>query len=100
MSPKSQPYNATNRFTLEADLLKVLAHPLRLQLIVMLQEKSATVKELWSSLGIPQTTVSQHLGILRSRGVVTGSRKGNTMHYTVTHPIATNLVKVLLKNSS
>jgi ArsR family transcriptional regulator len=44
------------------------------------------VGQLVASLGLPQSNVSQHLAILRERGIVTTRRKGTTIYYSLANP--------------
>ncbi len=60
-----------------AGVFKALSHPDRLRLTCLLAERSyATQHELVEELGWPQSTVARHLGTLRERGLITGSRNG------------------------
>ena len=79
----------------EAELLRVLAHPLRLRILAFLLECPAhvNVKRLWTSLLVPQALVSQQLSILKAHGVITGTRRGNNVHYELTHPKAIAVLK-------
>lgn len=82
-------------FALEAEFLKLLAHPIRLSLIDALSRKPAIVKELQERLSLPQAVVSQHLSLLRGRGIVEAARNGNTTAYSLVHPLSKKIVKVL-----
>ena len=60
-----------------ARVFKALSHPDRLRLTCLLAERPyATQHELVEELGWPQSTVARHLGTLRERGLITGSRQG------------------------
>jgi len=66
----------------EAALFKVLADPTRLRLAVLLSIHGETcVCELVEALDTPQYTISRHLGIMRSAGLVEARRQGTWMHY-------------------
>lgn len=66
----------------EAALFKVLADPTRLRLAVLLSIQGETcVCELVEALEAPQYTVSRHLGIMRSAGLVEARREGTWMLY-------------------
>ncbi len=82
-------------FQHEADLLKVLAHPIRLRIVHGLLDQSSNVKEIWTKLDMPQATVSQHLALLKSRGIVNGVRNGTKVTYSVSHPTVRELMGVL-----
>ncbi|HVB92950.1 MAG TPA: metalloregulator ArsR/SmtB family transcription factor [Acidimicrobiales bacterium] len=66
---------------LHARLCQALADPKRLLLIYELNDGPRSVGDLCATLGIPQSNVSQHLSILRDRGIVTASRSGARIEY-------------------
>lgn len=66
---------------LHARLCGALADPKRLLLIYELSAGPRTVTELCRALDLPQSNVSQHLAILRDRGVATAERSGNNVVY-------------------
>ena len=69
-----------------ADLLKALAHPVRLCIVHRLAMGACSnVSCLEQSLGISQSSVSQHLAKLRSAGIVTGRRCGNETCYELSN---------------
>jgi ArsR family transcriptional regulator, virulence genes transcriptional regulator len=73
-------------FRLQADLCKTLADPKRLMIIHILRDKSCSVNELATSLGLKQSNTSQHLAVLRKAGVVSTQRAGNEVHYRLAIP--------------
>jgi len=74
----------------EVALLKALAEPTRLRLVVLLALNGETcVCKLAAALAAPQFRVSRHLGILRDRGVVEARREGTWMHYRLATPRST-----------
>ena len=54
-----------------SDLLRALAAPVRIAIVLQLRESSRCVHELVDALGVPQPLVSQHLRILKAAGVST-----------------------------
>jgi DNA-binding transcriptional ArsR family regulator len=72
------------KFEKAANYLKALAHPVRLQIVNVLLEKSrCNVGTLQETLVLPQSTVSQHLQKLRLLGIVSTERIGLEVNYTV-----------------
>lgn len=63
------------------DLLRALAAPLRIAIVLQLRESERCVHELVDALSVPQPLVSQHLRILKSAGVVAGERSGREVMY-------------------
>lgn len=66
-----------------AELLKALANRHRLLIICQLIEGERSVGELAEFLGIRDSTVSQHLALLRRDGLVTARRDGQTIWYAI-----------------
>jgi ArsR family transcriptional regulator, zinc-responsive transcriptional repressor len=64
-----------------ARLLKALAHPMRLALVLLLADEPRSVHELAERLDSPQPLVSQHLRILRAERLVSGDRSGREVIY-------------------
>ena len=63
------------------ELLRALAAPVRIAIVLQLRESERCVHELVDALGVPQPLVSQHLKILKAAGVVTGERSGREVMY-------------------
>lgn len=66
---------------LHARLCKAIADPKRLLIINELRDQELSVSDLCESLSLAQSNVSQHLAVLRERGVVTTRRDGTTIYY-------------------
>jgi len=73
-------------YGLHARILKVLANPRRLMILDQLHSGEKTVSEIVELLELPQATVSQHLAAIREQGIVTGTRRGNTVTYSLADP--------------
>src|SRR6201995_5660059 len=63
------------------ELLRALAAPVRIAIVLQLRESQRCVHELVDALGVPQPLVSQHLKILKAAGVVSGERSGREELY-------------------
>lgn len=71
------------------ELLRALAAPVRIAIVLQLRESQRCVHELVDVLGVPQPLVSQHLRILKAAGVVAGERSGREVLYRlVDHHLA------------
>lgn len=84
----TSPRNAPRLTPLEAlghaaECLKTLAHPHRLRMVQMLLRGEYTVGELAEACGIPSHMASEHLGLMRDRGLLTSERRGRSMYYAV-----------------
>ncbi|WP_245709370.1 ArsR/SmtB family transcription factor [Rhodococcus tukisamuensis] len=63
------------------DLLRALAAPVRIAIVLQLRETERCVHELVEALGVTQPLISQHLRILKAAGVVRGERTGREVFY-------------------
>lgn len=68
---------------LHAEICQGLADPTRIFLLYTLDEGPQRVTDLAEALGLPQSTVSHHLKVLRERGLVTAEREGTAAYYSV-----------------
>src|SRR5919108_5794316 len=73
-------------YRLQADLCQALADPTRLRLLSLLGEKPRPVKDLVEATGERQAKISQHLAIMRQRGIVRAERHGTEIHYSLADP--------------
>lgn len=79
-----------------AEKLKVLGHPIRLQIVIGLLNDECNVTKMCNGLKIPQATTSQHLAVLKNKGIIEGRRDGTTVCYHVVDNIIGEMVKRLL----
>ena len=69
-----------------ADLAKAIAHPVRVHILRILGQQNACIcADVVNDLGLPQSTVSQHLKVLHSVGLVHVSDMGRSRQYCVNH---------------
>ncbi|NLJ77307.1 MAG: winged helix-turn-helix transcriptional regulator [Peptococcaceae bacterium] len=80
----------------KADLLKALAHPTRLCIVHGLIENDCNVNGIIERLGMPQSTVSQQLAVLRNKGIIEGRRNGTVVCYSVVNKEARRFVNMLM----
>lgn len=73
-------------YSLEAEVLASLAHPMRVQILELLREGEACVCHLQAMLGQRQAYISQHLMALRQAGWVTRRKEGLRVFYRVSEP--------------
>jgi ArsR family transcriptional regulator len=79
-----------------AELLKVLAHPVRLCIVKGLLEKGeCNVTNMQSCMEAPQSTVSQHIQKLKSAGIIEGRRNGLEIYYKIKNEKMEELIKLL-----
>lgn len=63
-------------FEMHAEVCKSMANPTRLKIMNLLREGEKSVEELKKQLELPKANLSQHLGILRQRGIISSRRAG------------------------
>lgn len=83
------------RYEEKAGLLKALGHPVRLCIVTNLLGRECSVGHMQGCLGLPQSTVSQHLALLRTHGIIRGERKGPEVVYRVVSEEAAEIVRLL-----
>ncbi len=80
-----------------AELLKALAHPSRLKIIGFLSSGKKCVKHIWEALDLPQPNVSQHLSVLRNKGILGYKREGSIVCYYIKNKKALKIYKLLVE---
>lgn len=65
------------------DLLRALAAPVRIAIVLELRRAPCCVHDLVDALAVPQPLVSQHLRVLKAAGVVRGERRGREVVYSL-----------------
>lgn len=79
-----------------AEILKVLAHPVRLCIVKgLIKQGECNVSHMQNCLNVPQSTVSQHLQKMRAVGIIEGVRNGLVINYKVCDPRVIQLITVL-----
>ncbi|QIW21073.1 ArsR/SmtB family transcription factor [Bacillus thuringiensis] len=80
-----------------AEILKVLAHPVRIKILKELITRGAcSVNQIVDILGIPQSTVSQHLSKMKSQKLIRADRKGLEVYYSAQNKTINYIVQILL----
>ena len=75
-----------------AQRLKVCGHPLRLKILCLIEKQDACVSDLWQCLEQPQPVISQHLAVLKEKGIVESSTEGNRRIYRITDEFVRNVI--------
>lgn len=90
-----------NQYNEIAELLKIIAHPVRICIIRGLLEKGeCNVTYMQSCLGTPQSTVSQHIQKLKSAGIIEGRRNGLEIYYKVKNEKVAELIRLLYQDEA
>ncbi|OHB60161.1 MAG: hypothetical protein A2167_08240 [Planctomycetes bacterium RBG_13_46_10] len=75
-----------------ADILKAVAHPIRLQIIELLKKEEMCVGDIVHELGEKQAITSQQLNIMKNKGILACRREGAKVFYRIENK---NVIKVL-----
>ena len=73
-------------YEIHADVCKVFSNPARLEILDLLRGGGMSVSKLTERTGLSQANVSQHLSIMRSKGMVSCRRRGKNVHYALSNP--------------
>ena len=82
----SKPNIDMKIYELQAEISKVLAHPIRLAILHSLRDGEKTVNDLTELIGASQSNVSQHLALMRQRDIVKTRKEGATIYYHLASP--------------
>ena len=80
----------------KAEILKALGHPVRLCIVTGLIETSGcNVTHIQDCIGLPQSTISQHIQKLKSAGIIEGKRSGTEITYVVNDDMTKEIIKFI-----
>lgn len=86
-----------NHFEDYSGKLKALSDATRLKILYLLSDGELCVCEIICALDKPQSSVSHHLNILKNLNFIKGRKEGVWIHYSLTDPKITDLVKKLIE---
>lgn len=75
--------------------LKAMAHPLRLKILCILGNEEVSVQDIVECVGTSQSNISQHLAILREKGVLRTRKDANRVYYRVGDERILNLIGMM-----
>jgi len=84
-----------NHYQARADILSALGHSSRLYIIDQLANGERCVSELSEMVGSDMSTVSKHLTILRTAGLVHSEKRGNSVYYSLAIPCVLNFFQCI-----
>jgi len=73
-------------FEMQAEICKTLTNPKRIEILNTLRGEEKTVTELVNALGASKANVSQHLAVMRHKGILATRREGVNIFYRVANP--------------
>ncbi len=78
------------RYELQADVLKALAHPIRLAILEYLSGEEKCVCHIVEHVGTSQSNISKHLSLMKRAGVLADRKEGLSVYYRLSMPCALN----------
>lgn len=78
-----------------ARAMKAIAHPLRLKILCVLGEGQVSVQEIVEAVGTSQSNISQHLAILRDKGILRTRKQANRVFYSVSDQRTLRLILMM-----
>ncbi|WP_412851969.1 ArsR/SmtB family transcription factor [Ectothiorhodospira shaposhnikovii] len=75
--------------------LKAMAHPLRLKILCVLGDREVSVQEIVDHVGTSQSNISQHLAILRDKGILASRKDANRVYYRVSDARTLRLIGMM-----
>jgi ArsR family transcriptional regulator len=75
--------------------LKAISHPLRLKILCVVGDQEICVQDIVDAVGTSQSNISQHLGILRDKGVLQTRKDANRVYYRVADPRTLQLIGLM-----
>ena len=80
-----------------SDVLKAVAHPARMEIIDRLQRNGCNVSLIQKNLSLPQSTISQHLKVLKNAGILSSHRNGTKVCYKIEIPEVRRIIRMMKK---
>uniref|UniRef100_A0A7C3Z2F5 ArsR family transcriptional regulator n=1 Tax=Desulfobacca acetoxidans TaxID=60893 RepID=A0A7C3Z2F5_9BACT len=82
----SSPLPEARLYELQADICQTLANAKRLQILNLLKDGEMSVGDMVKSLGVAKPNLSQHLAVMRQKGILAVRREGTTIYYRLATP--------------
>lgn len=95
MNTAGSPQDSLRRF--KADVFQILANPTRIHIIECLRDCELSVNSIKEELGVEASNASQHLAVLRSKGLVTTRKEGHHVYYSLRDPLLTEVLDAMKK---
>lgn len=80
---------------MQADICQILANPKRLQILNLLKWGELSVGALVQATGVAKANLSQHLSVMRQRGILATRREGTTIYYRLAIPPITEACEIM-----
>lgn len=99
--PHAPVFNSADLLSREKDIeqasrsLKAISHPLRLKILCVLGNNEVSVQDIVDVVGTSQSNISQHLAILRDKGVLSARKEANKVFYRVADSRTLKLIDMM-----
>lgn len=80
---------------MQADMCQTLANPKRLQVLNLLKDREMSVGAMVEALGVAKANLSQHLGVMRQKGILVTRREGTSIFYHLATPHIAEACKIM-----
>jgi DNA-binding transcriptional ArsR family regulator len=94
-SAPPQTQTETRIFELQAEICQTLANPKRLQILSLLKKGELPVGEMVKAMAIAKANLSQHLSVMRQKGILVTRREGTTIYYRLARPKITEACGIM-----
>ncbi len=85
----------TEQIELAARAMKAMSHPLRLKILCVLGDQEISVQDIVEAVGTSQSNISQHLAILREKGILRARKDANRVFYSVSDQRTLKLIVMM-----
>ncbi len=94
-APGTSSQDSARLWEMQADICQVLANPKRLQILNLLKWGELSVGAMVQSLGVPKANLSQHLSLMRQKGILATRRQGTAIYYRLSTPDITQACEIM-----
>jgi ArsR family transcriptional regulator len=75
--------------------LQAMAHPLRLKILCLVGQNELMVQEIVEAVGTSQSNISQHLAVMRERGLLASRKEANKVYYRIDDPRIIKMIAMM-----
>jgi len=97
-APHSDLFDLTGRgedIKEASEALKAMAHPLRLKILCLLGSEELMVQDIVAAVGTSQSNISQHLAVMRERGLLASRKDANKVFYRIDDPRILKMIAMM-----
>ncbi len=94
-APETSSPDSARLWEMQADICQLLANPKRLQILNLLKWGELSVGAMVQSLKCPKANLSQHLSLMRQKGILATRRQGTTIYYRLATPDITQACEIM-----